>query len=576
MSGLRLGHLGGIPIEETLALCGPALLLACGAVTATIRARFRALRWRGAAKKGRTRRAAIAALGLATLGLSVGVAVASPAGDLDPSFDGDGRLILPLDGTPTVTLVQPDGKIVLVGYGNSGNFNVHRLNQDGSLDGSFGGDGTAAADFGGNDSAYAAALQPDGRIVLAGASQTPDAHRGAVARFDPDGSLDQTFDAGGADGDGRKLLSGLDSAAAVLVDPGGRIVLAGQSGSHFGILRLNGSGAHDGTEFEPAPIEYTSYAIAAALAPSGRIVLAGAANAFGSPGWRTAIAVYEPGGALDKTFAGTGKRTLGPGAPSPAEKVLVQPDGKILVAGDSGAAETRMLVTRVEAAGTVDASFGAGGTATADFAGQEDLGDAILAPDGRIFLVGVAESISVYAFAVARLTPGGMLDTRFGDGGLTTVSFGPPNLGYSGALQPDGKLVVAGLTVVEGLATRMAVARLLGDPSPAADGGGGPGGSAATPSVSRCAGKRATILGTARGERLAGTRRADVIVALGGNDVIRALGGNDLVCAGAGNDLVMGGRGRDTLYGEAGRDRLLGGPARDRLLGGPGHHWVAQ
>jgi hypothetical protein len=96
----------------------------------------------------------------------------------------------------------------------------------------------------------------------------------------------------------------------------------------------------------------------------------------------------------------------------------------------------------------------------------------------------------------------------------------------------------------------------------------------------RCAGKVATIVGTARGEVIRGTRKADVIVAKGGHDRIFGRGGNDIICAGGGhdrvvgaggNDLVIGGPGRDKLYGGPGRDRLYGGPANDRLAGGPGN-----
>jgi Ca2+-binding RTX toxin-like protein len=71
----------------------------------------------------------------------------------------------------------------------------------------------------------------------------------------------------------------------------------------------------------------------------------------------------------------------------------------------------------------------------------------------------------------------------------------------------------------------------------------------------RCAGRRATIVGTPGRDRLRGTRRADVIVALGGKDRVKA---------GRGRDLVCGGRGNDRLFGGRGRDRLIGGPGRDR------------
>jgi Ca2+-binding RTX toxin-like protein len=102
-------------------------------------------------------------------------------------------------------------------------------------------------------------------------------------------------------------------------------------------------------------------------------------------------------------------------------------------------------------------------------------------------------------------------------------------------------------------------------PSPGPGPGPGPGGD-----PPRCAGRRATLVGTARRDRLVGTPRADVIVALGGNDVIRAGRGNDLVCAGSGNDRVDGGPGNDRVLGGSGNDRLVGGVGRDRCLGGAG------
>jgi subtilisin-like proprotein convertase family protein len=97
--------------------------------------------------------------------------------------------------------------------------------------------------------------------------------------------------------------------------------------------------------------------------------------------------------------------------------------------------------------------------------------------------------------------------------------------------------------------------------------GGGPG---VTPPMPLCAGKRATIVGTARRDVLRGTRRSDVIVAGRGNDVVAAGRGSDTVCAGAGRDVVAGGPGRDRLRGGAGNDRLLGGRGRDRCRGGRG------
>ena len=98
----------------------------------------------------------------------------------------------------------------------------------------------------------------------------------------------------------------------------------------------------------------------------------------------------------------------------------------------------------------------------------------------------------------------------------------------------------------------------------------GDAGGQVEPPPPTCAGKPATIVGTARNDVLRGTRKADVILALGGNDVVRGARGNDIVCGGPGNDRLFGDSGSDRLLGEAGRDRLTGGAGRDRLVGGVG------
>ena len=110
---------------------------------------------------------------------------------------------------------------------------------------------------------------------------------------------------------------------------------------------------------------------------------------------------------------------------------------------------------------------------------------------------------------------------------------------------------------------------VLGAPGGPAGSVGGSRGPAARSAV-RCAGQRATIVGTPRRDVIRGTARRDVIAALGGNDLVRGLGGNDLICLGAGADRGIGGPGADRILGGPGRDVMLGGPGVDRLQGGPG------
>ncbi|GAA2359792.1 calcium-binding protein [Nonomuraea africana] len=98
--------------------------------------------------------------------------------------------------------------------------------------------------------------------------------------------------------------------------------------------------------------------------------------------------------------------------------------------------------------------------------------------------------------------------------------------------------------------------------------------------VPLCAGRPATVVGTAGRDLLTGTDGADVVAALGGDDLVRALDGDDVVCGGDGDDVVLAGDGADEVHGEAGRDvlngqrgddLLSGGPGHDVLVGGPGH-----
>ncbi|HEX7269881.1 MAG TPA: hypothetical protein VF256_20995, partial [Streptosporangiaceae bacterium] len=156
--------------------------------------------------------------------------MASP-GDLDTSFSGDGKKTINFGGVDAanVVLVQPNGRIVVAGGGAAANrFCVARLRSNGVLDTAFGPGGKRVIGFGGGsdfESAFGAALQRDGKIVLAGGSGV----RAAVARLNPNGSLDTTFS-----GDGKKTFSwapgAISGALDVLVLPNGKLVVAGFSG----------------------------------------------------------------------------------------------------------------------------------------------------------------------------------------------------------------------------------------------------------------------------------------------------------------------------------------------------------
>jgi uncharacterized delta-60 repeat protein len=122
--------------------------------------------------------------------------------------------------------------------------------------------------------------------------------------------------------------------------------------------------------------------------------------------------------------------------------VLVQPDRNIVVAGNAGGSAA-MTVTRLKPDGSLDATFGTGGTATVAFGSLANpLGGAVRQPDGKIVIAGYTQDGE--DVAVARLTTDGSPDATFGTGGKATVEFGAATFGNAVALAPNGRIVVAG------------------------------------------------------------------------------------------------------------------------------------
>jgi uncharacterized delta-60 repeat protein len=361
-------------------------------------------------------------------------------GDLDATFGSGGRKTVNFGGTDAAQalLVQPNGRVVVAGGGGPANsFCVVRLRSpNGTLDPTFGSGGKRVIDFGTDDeSVYGAALQPDGKIVLAGDSRLQP----AVVRLKANGALDTSFD-----GDGRKLFSwgAIGRVTAVVVAPNGKLLLGGFSGPEGGniqVARLKANGAFD-TTFGTggiATVDFgaTEFGEAMARQADGRILVAGRSSSGGA-----VVARLRASGALDPDFGSGGRVTL-PGGGS-LSAVLVQPDRNIVVAGNAGASTT-MTVTRLKPDGSLDTTFGSGGTASVVFGSLANpLGGAARQPDGRIVIAGYTQDGE--DVAVARLNANGSLDAGFGGAGKATVDFGAATFGNAVALAPNGRIVVAG------------------------------------------------------------------------------------------------------------------------------------
>jgi uncharacterized delta-60 repeat protein len=411
----------------------------------------------------------------------------SPAGDLDPAFGTGGTVAFPRSSDAAAVAVAPDGSVVLAGtsvapvppFGPT-DLTAFRLTPGGSPDPAFGAGGVAKVGLlGGTVTAAAAtavAVQPDGKVVVAGTATTTAGKAMAVARLNPDGTPDPTFGAGG-----RLIVPGVANAVvtAVAVRPDGKVVLAGSSSvvsginSDFTAVRLNPDGSLDpafgiGGVARVDIAGANDFAQAMALGSDGRIVLAG--NAVGS----AAVAQLTPDGAPDPMFGVGGRVALG--TTWPAVGVAVRPDGRIVLAG-SGVGSAP--VVQLTPAGAPDPTFGTGGTETVPFGTSPNplnLAGVAVQPDGKVVLAGWTGSASVFA-AVARLRPDGSLDPAFGTGG--TVVAAPGFTVRAVALQPDGRVVLAaGLNVFDSAFRQAAAVRLLGDPPPPVLAGGPADGSA--------------------------------------------------------------------------------------------------
>jgi uncharacterized delta-60 repeat protein len=389
--------------------------------------------------------AALLAAGILAGGIS------AARGDLDPTFGSGGKATTDFGGNEMgwAIAAQRDGKVVVAGDrfdpGPSDDFVLARYTVGGALDPGFDGDGKVTTDFNDHFSgAFGVAVQTDGKIVAAGYGFGPTGPQDfAVARYNPNGSLDGTFGAGG-----RVLTTfepnSIDGGGALTIQPDGKILVGGRTRSgpttEFGLVRYLPSGVLDPSfdgdgRVVTAMSPQNDQIFDLVVQPDGKIVAVG--GVLGSPTWQLAVARYDGNGALDPSFDADGMVTV-PSFPL-GEHVVLQRDGRLLVAGIGG-------VARLNAAGTVDSGFGEGGRARIE---NLDPRSVALQPDGRILAIGSFFAGPTSAdFAVTRLLPNGRLDGTYGRGGSVVTDFrsGSEDQALDGVLLPDGKLVVTGIT----------------------------------------------------------------------------------------------------------------------------------
>ena len=501
--------------------------------------------------------------------LGVASAVHAAPGDLDTTFSGDGKVLQTGLGSASTKAVaiQTDGKIVAVGTA-ADDFVVLRYHPVGTLDLTFSGDGIVTTSFGSSlsiDSARAVAIQSNGKIVVAGQEGSQSNPGVGLARYNTNGTLDTTFS-----GDGILEMEfaapGGGAAAGVAIQTDGKIVVVGSSGSDFAVARLNTDGTLDAT-FGPPPGGIVTRdfgsanegAIAVAIQTDGRIVVAGSSviggrtvfvfDRFSTTGFPEFI------GPSDPAVNGSQHTSFGGGVDAFLRSMAIQADGKVVLAGDTlfvsgggqvgtGVVERDMGIARYNTDGTMDTTFSTDGLRGIEFAPSSFASAVAVQPDGKIVVAGRAETSGTLNlnFALARLNTNGSLDLTFSGDGLLTTDFSSgattrDDFGSAVAIQRNnGRIVVAGSA-----AGNVALARYH---------------------AFACNGANVTILGTNGSETippfgLVGGK-PDVILGLGGNDTINGGGGDDFLCGGDGSSTLNGGPGNDVLIAGFGTDHLNG------------------
>jgi uncharacterized delta-60 repeat protein len=333
---------------------------------------------------------------------------------------------------------------------------------DGDLDPTFSGDGRVVTDFGFDDRAEGLAVQPDGRIVVAGTSCGGDF---LVARYNTDGSPDTTFA-----GDGATCIDigagSADRGDEVIVLSGGQLLIAGTSAGNFALVRLTADGTLDPSFGTGGRATYdaggTDELRDAVVRPDGTIVMVGETSRVGCPqaptmaGQTVAVAVVRAlsGGAPDPGFGGGGTVVLADeNLVQRGFAVAVQNDGGVVVGGLTSTCSRvsiDTLLVRLTAAGTPGAPFS---ESPFDEVSPDSANDLAVQPNGGIVVavdtfVGPAlHPARDDAFTVLRYNANGSSDTTFGLNGVATALFGAGTNATARAITLQGSKIVVGGTV---------------------------------------------------------------------------------------------------------------------------------
>ncbi len=382
------------------------------------------------------------------------------AGQLDTTFGQGGittAAIYPQGSSEINSIaIQDDGKVLAAGYTTINEtffrFSIVRYNTDGTMDNTFGTNGIVNTNI--NDAAFANSitLQSDGKIIAAGFSSVGGISKIAIARYNTDGTLDISF------GDNGIVLKSVGANSVTItstkVQQDGKILAAGHyfngSNEDFFLSRFNTDGTYD-TDFGHDGIVITQvgasydYAYSMVVQNDGKIILAGS-------GFQTnddyALVRYNSDGTIDNTFGINGKVFTQVGTSTDvAKSVLLQDDGKIIAAGYSyNGANYDFSIARYDTNGLLDESFGTIGRTITNVGITNDYAySAAIKSDGKIVLAGYSYNNNDNDIAIVQYKSNGIIDSSFGTNGIVTTPVGFANdYAYSVAIQSNGNILAAG------------------------------------------------------------------------------------------------------------------------------------
>ncbi|HEU4628623.1 MAG TPA: hypothetical protein VFS08_02730 [Gemmatimonadaceae bacterium] len=437
--------------------------------------------------------------GVDVTGIAVTCTTVAPVAGLDASFGSGGKLYDPEVPAARAVVVQGSGRIVVLA-----DMSLVAYDASGARDPSFGTGGIAPVVFGGGlgDEAYAITRQSDDRLVVVGRTRVGRHYRMAVKRFDADGSPDAGFGTGGlvtvdpyADftADPRVDAESRSSYAYhAIVAPDGKLLVAGLASYFDGasaeqrvnsaVVRLNPDGTPDasfsGDGATTVDMGGDDWAEAVALQSDGKVLLGGRSEDSRTHTY-VGLARVRANGQLD---------TNEPGEPRLPEHYGRDGSGISVIdplgTGAGGAHDMLMLagdrpvvavsIPKPHATLSSAVQFGlVGPTSDGEVLGSSQVQAVSIGPesdvpralarqaDGKLLLVGLASSATVGDFGVVRFNPDLSLDTSFGTDGVLTVDFfGALDDAAAVAIQPDGRIVVAG-AVRNGASTRLGIVRLV-------------------------------------------------------------------------------------------------------------------